>query len=79
MAISDSQEDIFLSFCNEHEKWRAQGKFMSCDLSLSVSDCSGGGSGGGDDDDDDDDDNVKLRRWTTIISTPSNGSLQPRS
>ena len=26
MAISDGHEDIFLSFCNEHEKWRAQGK-----------------------------------------------------
>jgi len=26
MAISDSQEDIFLSFCNEHEKWRAKVK-----------------------------------------------------
>jgi hypothetical protein len=26
MAISDGQEGIFLSFCNEHEKWRAQGK-----------------------------------------------------
>jgi hypothetical protein len=37
------------------------------------------GGGGGDDDDDDDDDDVKLRRWATIISTPSNGSLQPRS
>ena len=31
MAISDGQEGIFLSFCNEHEKWRAQGK-LSHDL-----------------------------------------------
>ena len=23
MAISDGKEDIFLSFCNDHEKWRA--------------------------------------------------------